>query len=85
MEEQKRTRMISNIDSARRSHMRKQRHLENLQNQMNLFRVENRKLKNGFQFLVHHCNRLRTENKWLRSKQTMLRQKLADINQIFLF
>ncbi|KOM57378.1 hypothetical protein LR48_Vigan11g041100 [Vigna angularis] len=85
MEEQKRTRMISNMDSTRRSHMRKQRHLENLRNHMNLFRVENRELNNGFQFLLHRCYRLQTENEWLRSEQTMLRQKLADINQNFLF
>ncbi|QCD91429.1 bZIP transcription factor 53-like [Vigna unguiculata] len=84
-EERKRRRMISNRDSARRSRMRKQRHLENLRNQTNLFRVENRELNNGFQFLLHHCNRLRTENEWLRSERTLLRQKLADINQILLF
>ncbi|KAG4973134.1 hypothetical protein AAZX31_11G044800 [Glycine max] len=85
MEERKRRRMISNRESARRSRIRKQRHLENLRNQMNLFRVENRKLNNGLQFLLHHCNRLRTENEWLLSERPMLRQKLANINQILLF
>ncbi|CAJ1929197.1 unnamed protein product [Sphenostylis stenocarpa] len=85
MEERKRRRMISNRESARRSRLRKQRHLDNLRNQMNLFRVENRELNNGLQFLLHHCNRLRTENEWLRSERTLLRQKLANINQIMLF
>ncbi|TKY70682.1 Basic leucine zipper 43 [Spatholobus suberectus] len=85
MEERKRRRMISNRESARRSRMRKQRHLENLRNQVNLFRVENRELNNGLQFLLHHCSRLVTENQWLRSERTLLRQKLANINQILVF
>ncbi|KAK7367642.1 hypothetical protein VNO80_09657 [Phaseolus coccineus] len=84
-EERKRRRMISNRDSARRSRMRKQRHLENLQNQTNLFRVENRELNSGLQFLLRHYNRVRTENEWLWSERTLLRQKLANINQILLF
>ncbi|KAK7309136.1 hypothetical protein RJT34_05637 [Clitoria ternatea] len=82
IEERKRRRMISNRESARRSRMRKQRHLENLRNQVNLFRIENRELNNGLQFLLHHCNRQRTENEWLRSERTLLRQKLAKIKQI---
>ncbi|KAG5061274.1 hypothetical protein AAZX31_01G182800 [Glycine max] len=85
MEERKRRRMISNRESARRSRVRKQRHLENLRNQVNLFRVENRELNNGLQFLLHHGNRLRTENEWLRSERALLRQKLANINQLLLF
>ncbi|KAJ1381763.1 Basic-leucine zipper domain [Sesbania bispinosa] len=85
MDERKRRRMISNRESARRSRMRKQRHLENLRNQVNLFRIENRELNNGLQFLLHHCNRLRTENDWLRSERTMLYQKLSNITQILVF
>ncbi|KAK7307699.1 hypothetical protein VNO77_40992 [Canavalia gladiata] len=81
VDERKRRRMISNRESARRSRMRKQRHLENLRNQVNLFRIENRELNNGLQFLHHHCNRVRTENHWLRSERTMLLQKLSYINQ----
>ncbi|XP_027362135.1 basic leucine zipper 4-like [Abrus precatorius] len=85
MEERKRRRMISNRESARRSRMRKQRHLENLRNQVNLFRIENRDLNNGLQFLLHCCNRVRTENDWLRNERTMLRQKLSEINQMLVF
>nr|XP_004511808.2 bZIP transcription factor RISBZ3-like [Cicer arietinum] len=85
MEERKRKRMISNRESARRSRMRKQRHLENLRNQLNLFKVKNRELKTGLQFLLCHLNRLRTENEWLRSERTVLRQKLSNISQILVF
>lgn len=82
MEERKRRRMISNRESARRSRMRKQKHLVNLRFQVNRFRMENRELNHKLQFLVHHRNRVRTENDWLRSEQTRLRQRLYNITQI---
>jgi len=85
MEDRKRRRMISNRESARRSRMRKQRHLENLRNHVNRFRVENRELNNGLQFLLYQCNRLRTENEWLRLERTMLGQKLSNISQNMVF
>ncbi|CAJ1943047.1 unnamed protein product [Sphenostylis stenocarpa] len=85
MDERKRRRMISNRESARRSRMRKQRHLENLRNQLNKCRVENRELNNRLQFALHHSNRLRTENEWLRSQRTLLRQKVANLTQILIF
>ncbi|CAL0311600.1 unnamed protein product [Lupinus luteus] len=66
VEERRRRRVISNRESARRSRMRKQRHLENLRNQVNLFRVDNREIKTRLQFLVNHCNHVRTENDCLR-------------------
>ncbi|XP_027346396.1 bZIP transcription factor 53-like [Abrus precatorius] len=85
MDERKRRRMISNRESARRSRMRKQRHLENLRNQLNKCRIENGELNNRLQFVVHHCNRVRTENEWLRSERTLLRQKVSNLTQILVF
>ncbi|XP_054825710.1 basic leucine zipper 4 [Prosopis cineraria] len=85
MEDRKRRRMISNRESARRSRMRKQRHLENLRNEVNRFRMENRDLKNRMQFLLHLTNRARTENEWLRSERIMLRQKLLTLTQYLVF
>ncbi|KAK7330931.1 hypothetical protein VNO77_25137 [Canavalia gladiata] len=84
MDERKRRRMISNRESARRSRMRKQRHLENLRNQLNKCRIENRELNNRLQFVLHHCNRVRTENELLRSERTLLRHKVSNLTQ-FLF
>ncbi|KAE8671479.1 putative DUF26 domain-containing protein 2 precursor [Hibiscus syriacus] len=85
IDERKRRRMISNRESARRSRMRKQKHLENLRNQANRLRMENRQLTNRLRFLLYHCHRVRTENDRLRSEQSMLRQKLSDIQQILHF
>lgn len=85
VDERKRRRMISNRESARRSRMRKQRHLENLRNQVNKLRIENRELNNRFRFVMYHFQRVRTDNDRLRDEHTMLRQKLSDIRQILVF
>ncbi|KAE8701167.1 putative DUF26 domain-containing protein 2 precursor [Hibiscus syriacus] len=76
MDERKRRRMISNRESARRSRMRKQRHLENLRNQANQLRIENQQLSNRLRFLLYHSHRVRTDNDRLRSEYSMLRQIL---------
>ncbi|XP_062101591.1 bZIP transcription factor 11-like [Humulus lupulus] len=85
VDERKRRRMISNRESARRSRMRKQRHLENLRNEVNRLRVENRELTNQLRLFSCHFQCVRTENGQLQSEHAALRQKLYDINQILLF
>ncbi|XP_017635767.1 basic leucine zipper 4-like [Gossypium arboreum] len=85
IDERKRRRMISNRESARRSRMRKQKHLENLRNQANRLRIENRELTYRLRFLLYHCHRVRTDNDRLRSESTLLRQKLSDMHQNLLF
>ncbi|TQD79108.1 hypothetical protein C1H46_035346 [Malus baccata] len=85
VDERKRRRMISNRESARRSRMRKQKHLENLRNQVNRLRVENRELNNRLRIVLYHFQRVRTDNDRLRSDHVMLRQKLSDIRRILVF
>jgi hypothetical protein len=85
IDERKRRRMISNRESARRSRMRKQKHLENLRNQVNRFRVENRELSNRLRLVLFHCHSVHTENNQLRSEYDMLRHKLSEIRQILVF
>ncbi|XP_058735068.1 basic leucine zipper 4-like [Vicia villosa] len=85
IDERKRRRMLSNRESARRSRMRKQRHVENLRNQLNKCRIENRELKNRLQFIVFHYNRIRTENEWLRSERTVLNQRINNYTQILVY
>ncbi|OWM82080.1 basic leucine zipper 4-like [Punica granatum] len=84
MDERKRRRMISNRESARRSRMRKQKHLENLRNQVNRLRIENRELTNKLRFVLYHCHRVRTDNDRLRSEHFALLQKLASYSEIML-
>ncbi|KAL4577527.1 hypothetical protein LXL04_013636 [Taraxacum kok-saghyz] len=83
-QERKRRRMISNRESARRSRMRKQKHLENLRNQVNRHKTANRELMNQLRFVSHHGQVLQQENERLRSESAMLRQKLWDMRQVLL-
>ncbi|XP_065875104.1 basic leucine zipper 4-like [Euphorbia lathyris] len=85
VDERKRRRMISNRESARRSRMRKQKHLENLRNQLNRLRIENRELTNRLRFVMYHWNSVRRDNDRLRSEHSILRQKLSNIRQIMMF
>ncbi|XP_059458823.1 basic leucine zipper 43-like [Corylus avellana] len=85
VDERKRRRMISNRESARRSRMRKQKHLENLRNQVNRFRIENRDLSNRLRFFLYHWHHVQTENNQLRSESHVLRHKLFEISRILAF
>ncbi|KAF8040850.1 hypothetical protein BT93_B2929 [Corymbia citriodora subsp. variegata] len=82
VDERKQRRMISNRESARRSRMRKQKHLENLRNQANRLKVENREVSNRLRLVLYHCYLLRRSNDQLRSEQSMLRHKLSNMQQI---
>ncbi|KAL0450137.1 UNVERIFIED_CONTAM: Basic leucine zipper 4 [Sesamum latifolium] len=84
VDERKRRRMISNRESARRSRMRKQRHLENLRNQANRFKVGNREVMNRLRLVVHQTQLIQAENERLRSEAAVLRQRLWDIRQVLL-
>ncbi|XP_020554563.1 ocs element-binding factor 1-like [Sesamum indicum] len=84
IDERKRRRMISNRESARRSRMRKQRHLENLRNQANRFKVGNREVMNRLRLVVHQTQLIQAENERLRSEAVVLRQRLWDIRQVLL-
>lgn len=82
VEEKKQRRMISNRESARRSRMRKQKHLENLRNQVKRFKIGNRDMMNRLQTMILHCQIIRLENERLQVESVMLQQKLWDMRQI---
>ncbi|KAK4798494.1 hypothetical protein SAY86_030820 [Trapa natans] len=85
MDERKLRRMLSNRESARRSRIRKRKHMENLRNQVNRLRTENQLLVDRLRTLVYGCNRLLAANDLLVSEHVMLQQKLADMREaIFL-
>ena len=84
IDDRKRRRMISNRESARRSRMRKQKHLENLRNQVTRHKTGNRELMNRLRFISQHVQVMKQENERLRSESVMLKQKLWDIHQVLL-
>jgi len=84
LDERKRRRMISNRESARRSRMRKKKHLENLRNQVNRLRIGNRELENRLRLVTHHGQLVRRENDRFVSESAMLRQRLWAIHQVLL-
>ncbi|KAJ8439728.1 LOW QUALITY PROTEIN: hypothetical protein Cgig2_009552 [Carnegiea gigantea] len=77
MDERKRRRMISNRESARRSRMRKQRHLENLRNQMNRLKTQNREWVNRLRFIAQYIFQERE-----RSAQDRVHLLAKEINGI---
>ncbi|XP_071695933.1 basic leucine zipper 4-like [Rutidosis leptorrhynchoides] len=85
IDERKRKRMISNRESARRSRMRKQKHLENLRNQLNRYKNGNMDLKNRLRNLNIQGKIIQEENRKLYSESVILQQKLWNIRQVVLF
>ncbi|KAK9061918.1 hypothetical protein SSX86_019102 [Deinandra increscens subsp. villosa] len=79
--DRKRRRMISNRESARRSRMRKQHHLESLRNLVNRHESGNRELLNRLRFALHRVQVMGQENERLQSESVMLRQRLWDLDQ----
>nr|QEO19226.1 putative bZIP transcription factor 2-like isoform X1 [Cymbidium ensifolium] len=84
-EERRLRRMISNRLSARRSRMRKQRHLENLRTHLNRLKSENRDLSNRIGAVVHYSLLLRGENDRLQSESVSLYNRLAEIEHAIRF
>nr|XP_009804217.1 PREDICTED: G-box-binding factor 1-like [Nicotiana sylvestris] len=82
--ERKRKRMISNRESARRSRMRKQKHLDNLRNQANRHKVANRDLTNRVHLVTSHCQLVQRNNEMLRTESVLLQQRLENIREILL-
>ncbi|OIW20875.1 hypothetical protein TanjilG_24953 [Lupinus angustifolius] len=78
-QERKIRRMKSNRESARRSRWKKKRHSENITNQVNRLRAENRELKNRLGLTMHHHLLLSLENESLRSESMVLMAKLTDL------
>ncbi|VFR00003.1 unnamed protein product [Cuscuta campestris] len=84
MDERKRRRMISNRESARRSRMRKQKHLENLKNQVNRQREMNRVLLDRLRTATVQFQQVEAENKQLVAESSFLRQRLWDVRQVLM-
>lgn len=82
--ERKRKRMISNRESARRSRMRKQTHLENLRNQSNRLKLENRDLTNRIQLITGHYQLVKRNNEMLRAESIFLQERFKGIRDLLI-
>ncbi|KAI4387196.1 hypothetical protein MLD38_005045 [Melastoma candidum] len=74
--QRKKRRMISNRESARRSRMRKQKHLEDLTSEVDRLKFENAQLLDQLRSALCHCQRSSYDNKYLRLENSILSEKL---------
>ncbi|GLJ19677.1 hypothetical protein SUGI_0356410 [Cryptomeria japonica] len=80
MDERKQKRMISNRESARRSRLRKQQHLDELRAEAAHLRAENNKILTKFNFISQDYMKLQEENIVLKSHADELSHKLQYLN-----
>ncbi|KAI9073476.1 hypothetical protein K1719_027949 [Acacia pycnantha] len=79
IDERRQRRMISNRESARRSRMRKQKHLDELWSQVVRLRNENHNLIDKLNHVSESHDRVLQENARLKEETSDLRQLLADL------
>ncbi|KAL2507598.1 basic region/leucine zipper motif 53 [Forsythia ovata] len=81
-DERKRKRMISNRESARRSRMKKQQHLDELISQTSQVQEENKKLRQMIDGASHLYLNFASENNVLRAQVTELTDRLQSLNSV---
>ncbi|KAL3510950.1 hypothetical protein ACH5RR_030351 [Cinchona calisaya] len=79
IDERKQRRMISNRESARRSRMRKQRHLDELWSQVHRLRTENHNLIDRINHISESHDKVVQENTRLKEEASDLRQMLTNL------
>ncbi|KAG5033675.1 hypothetical protein AAZX31_04G010000 [Glycine max] len=85
MEQRKRKRMISNRESARRSRMRKQKHLDDLASQVTQLRNENHQILTSVNLTTQKYLAVEAENSVLRAQVNELSHWLESLNEIIHF
>ncbi|XP_065868561.1 bZIP transcription factor 44-like [Euphorbia lathyris] len=85
MDQRKRKRMISNRESARRSRMRKQKHLDDLTAQISQLRKENQQLITSINITTQHFLNIDSDNSILRAQVGELTHRLQSLNEIINF
>ncbi|KAK4804918.1 hypothetical protein SAY86_004735 [Trapa natans] len=78
----KRKRMESNRESARRSRIRKQKHLHDLNSQVALFKKENSNILKVINMSTQHFLNVEAENSILRAQMMELSHRLESLNEI---
>lgn len=82
MDQKKRKRMLSNRESARRSRMRKQKHMDDLMAQMSQLRDENGQILTALNITTQQYLGVEAENSVLRTQMIELRTRLQSLNEI---
>ncbi|XP_042494239.1 bZIP transcription factor 11-like [Macadamia integrifolia] len=82
MDQRKKKRMLSNRESARRSRMRKQKHLDDLMAQVAQLRNENNQILTRINMTSHNYLAIEAENSVLRAQMGELNNSLQSLNQI---
>ncbi|RWV91310.1 hypothetical protein BHE74_00032733 [Ensete ventricosum] len=78
----KQKRKISNRESARRSRMRKQKHLDGLTAQVGQLRKENSQILTSFTLTMQRFFAVQAENCVLRTQMVELSNRLQSLNEI---
>lgn len=82
MDQRKRKRMQSNRESAKRSRMRKQKHLDELTAQSAQIQKENSQLLTSINITTQNYMNIEAENSVIRARITELSQRLHSLNEI---
>ncbi|KAL0325775.1 UNVERIFIED_CONTAM: bZIP transcription factor 44 [Sesamum radiatum] len=82
MDQRKRKRMQSNRESARRSRLRKQKHLDDLMAQVAQLKKENGQILSSINVTTQHYVNVEAENSVLRAQMMELTQRLQSLNEI---
>ncbi|XP_038902907.1 bZIP transcription factor 11-like [Benincasa hispida] len=85
MEQRKRKRMISNRESARRSRMRKQKHLDDLMTMVSQLRKDNQQIVANLAVTTQHYATVEAENSILKAQAAELSHRLQSLNEIVAF
>lgn len=85
MDQRKRKRMQSNRESARRSRMRKQKHLDDLMAQVSELTGENNQILTNMNITSQLYMNLEAENNVLKVQMTELNTRLQSLNEIIDF
>lgn len=76
MDEKKRKRMISNRESARRSRMKREQHMKDLNNQIIFFKNKRNEMIRKINEFTRRYAAVETENRVLRAQREELRKRL---------
>lgn len=82
MDQRKRKRMQSNRESARRSRMRKQKHLDDLMAQVTQLRKENNQILTSMNVTTQQFLNVESENSVLRAQMMELTHRLQSLDDI---